>query len=167
MKGKFRESYTKKSGLTVFVYFLQGTTTEIEDYKHSVGSYFREDNGKPLFYTLFYYGKEVILGKAKIKGNYFVKNDEFDKKKSVYEQLGKNLFQILFEKTKDENWKLTEKNELLLKKRKAESASSTDNERERTFERYSGSYAQDYEGYSDQDIDDIFEGDPDLYWNID
>ena len=38
---------------------------------------------------------------------------------------------------------------------------------EETYEQYSGSYAQDVEGYSDQDIDDIFDGDPDAYWNID
>lgn len=36
-----------------------------------------------------------------------------------------------------------------------------------TFERYSGSYAQDEMGYSDDDIDTIFEGDPSAYWNID
>jgi len=40
-------------------------------------------------------------------------------------------------------------------------------EMEQTFERYSGSYAQDVEGYSDQDIDDIFGGEPDASWNID
>lgn len=38
---------------------------------------------------------------------------------------------------------------------------------ERTYERYNGSYAQDVEGWSDQDIDDVFDGDPDAYWNID
>lgn len=32
---------------------------------------------------------------------------------------------------------------------------------------YEGSYAQDYMGYSDEIIDDAFEGDPDAYWNID
>ena len=32
---------------------------------------------------------------------------------------------------------------------------------------YAGSYAQDVMGYSDEDIDDAFEGDPDAYWNID
>lgn len=37
----------------------------------------------------------------------------------------------------------------------------------RTFGKYAGSYAQDYEGYSDEIIDDAFEGDPDMYWNID
>lgn len=40
-------------------------------------------------------------------------------------------------------------------------------EEKRTYERYNGSYAQDVEGWSDQDIDDVFDGDPDAYWNID
>ena len=38
---------------------------------------------------------------------------------------------------------------------------------EPTYENYNGSYAQDVEGWSDQDIDDVFDGDPDAYWNID
>lgn len=38
---------------------------------------------------------------------------------------------------------------------------------EPTYERYRGSYAQDEMGYSDDDIDTIFDGDPDAYWNID
>ena len=40
-------------------------------------------------------------------------------------------------------------------------------EEERTYECYNGSYAQEVEGWSDQDIDDVFDGDPDAYWNID
>lgn len=36
-----------------------------------------------------------------------------------------------------------------------------------TYERYSGTWAQDVEGYSDDDIDTIFDGDPSAYWNID
>ena len=32
---------------------------------------------------------------------------------------------------------------------------------------YAGSWAQEIEGYSDDDIDTIFDGDPDAYWNID
>jgi hypothetical protein len=35
------------------------------------------------------------------------------------------------------------------------------------YGKYAGSYAQDVEGYSDDVIDDAFEGDPDAYWNID
>lgn len=42
-----------------------------------------------------------------------------------------------------------------------------DFEEEATYENYNGSYAQDVEGWSDQDIDDVFDGDPDAYWNID
>lgn len=36
-----------------------------------------------------------------------------------------------------------------------------------TYGRYAGSYAQDEMGYSDDDIDTIFDGDPFAYWNID
>lgn len=36
-----------------------------------------------------------------------------------------------------------------------------------TYERYAGSYAQDEAGYSDDEIDTIFDGDPSAYWNID
>ena len=40
-------------------------------------------------------------------------------------------------------------------------------EDERTYENYNGSYAQDVEGWIDQDIDDVFDGDPDAYSHID
>ena len=35
------------------------------------------------------------------------------------------------------------------------------------YSKYAGSYAQDEMGYSDEDIDTIFDGDPSAYWNID
>ena len=35
------------------------------------------------------------------------------------------------------------------------------------YDEYAGSYAQDVMGYSDEDINDAFDGDPDAYWNID
>ena len=35
------------------------------------------------------------------------------------------------------------------------------------YGRYAGTYAQDVAGYSDDVIDDAFDGDPDAYWNID
>lgn len=37
----------------------------------------------------------------------------------------------------------------------------------RTYGRYRGSYAQDQAGFSDEDIDEVLEGDPDNYWNLD
>lgn len=38
---------------------------------------------------------------------------------------------------------------------------------EPTYDRYNGSYAQDEMGYSDEEIDIVFDGDPNAYWNID
>lgn len=35
------------------------------------------------------------------------------------------------------------------------------------YGKYAGTYAQDIAGFSDDVIDDAFEGDPDAYWNID
>ena len=32
---------------------------------------------------------------------------------------------------------------------------------------YAGTYAHDVAGFSDEEIDDIFDGEPDAYWNID
>ena len=34
-------------------------------------------------------------------------------------------------------------------------------------DRYAGTYAPDEAGFSDDDIDTIFDGDPEAYWNID
>lgn len=42
-----------------------------------------------------------------------------------------------------------------------------DDSDEPTYEKYGGSYVQDEMGYSDDDIDIIFDGDPTAYWNID
>lgn len=42
-----------------------------------------------------------------------------------------------------------------------------DDYRHETYDEYAGSYAQEYGGYSDQDINDAFDGDPEAYWNID
>ena len=38
---------------------------------------------------------------------------------------------------------------------------------EYTYNEYNGSSAQDVMGFSDQEIDDAFDGKPDTYWNID
>ncbi len=42
-----------------------------------------------------------------------------------------------------------------------------DSHYERTYGEYAGTYAQDDAGYSDEEINDIFDGEPDAYWNID
>mgnify|MGYP003375008393 CR=1 FL=1 len=35
------------------------------------------------------------------------------------------------------------------------------------YDEYAGTYAQDIAGYSDDIINDAFDGEPDAYWNID
>ena len=47
------------------------------------------------------------------------------------------------------------------------SSNNYDDEYGTSYGKYAGSYAQDVEGYSDDVIDDAFDGDPDAYWNID
>lgn len=37
----------------------------------------------------------------------------------------------------------------------------------KTYDDYNGSYVQDVMGWSDQDINDALDGEPDAYWNID
>ena len=57
--------------------------------------------GPKIFYTLIFNGNEVSIEKAKTKGNYFVKNGEFEQEKSFIDQFGGNLHQAFFEITKD------------------------------------------------------------------
>lgn len=40
-------------------------------------------------------------------------------------------------------------------------------DRRESYGQYAGSYAQDVEGLSDDFINDVLDGDPDAYWNID
>ena len=42
-----------------------------------------------------------------------------------------------------------------------------DYDRRESYGQYEGSYAQDVEGLSDDFINDVLDGDPDAYWNID
>lgn len=58
------------------------------------------------------------------------------------------------------------KNELINETQTGSPEEGTDRQ-SRSFGEYSGSYAQDVMGYSDQEINDAFDGDPDAYWNID
>lgn len=37
----------------------------------------------------------------------------------------------------------------------------------KTYDDYNGTYVQDVMGWSDQDINDVLDGEPDAYWNID
>jgi hypothetical protein len=59
------------------------------------------------------------------------------------------------------------KRDKLIKQNDFDYGQGDDGREFQTYNEYTGYYAQDWEDYSDQDIDDIFDGDPDNYWNID
>lgn len=72
----------------------------------------------------------------------------------------KGLLELILE-IQNEYYKMEEWEEEM-REREYELKEETD-----TYDRYNGSYAQDEMGYSDDDIDTIFDGDPSAYWNID
>lgn len=115
MKGYFKENYEKKDGKTVFVYIISGTTEQILDYKNWLGKEYTEENSKPLFQTLFYYGKEIDIKNGSEKGFFSVTNDLFDESHSKLQGRGENMFKDLYEQSKDENWLKSDHNMDLIK----------------------------------------------------
>ena len=115
MKGYFKENYEKKDGKTVFVYIISGTTEQILDYKNWLGKEYKEENSKPLFQTLFYYGKEIDIKNGSEKGFFSVTNDLFDESHSKLQGRGENMFKDLYEQSKDENWLKSDHNMDLIK----------------------------------------------------
>lgn len=100
MKGYFKKNYEKKDGKIVFVYILSGTTDQIQDYKNWLGKEYKEENSKPLFQTLFYYGKEIDVKNGSEKGSFSVTNALFDESHSKLQGRGENIFKIYTHKAK-------------------------------------------------------------------
>lgn len=88
---------------------------------------------------------------------------------NIWNFLGKNRYSTRVEKDgQAEEIYFHDLNPSLPEKRRTDWTDEVDTlRREETYEEYRGSYAQDVMGWSDQDIDDVFDGDPDAYWNID
>lgn len=92
---------------------------------------------------------------------------EYDR---IWNFLGKNRFSTTIEKNGvSSQIKLSDLNPKLKGKQKHYQADNFgfNYAREEHYEEYAGTYAQDVAGFSDEDIDDIFDGEPDAYWNID
>lgn len=64
---------------------------------------------------------------------------------------------------KDGKWEEIKLNDIIMESK----ATHVSTYERPTYGRYTGTYAQDEMGYSDDDIDTIFDGDPSAYWNID
>lgn len=92
---------------------------------------------------------------------------EYDR---IWNFLGKNRFSTTVEKNGvSSQIKLSDLNPKLKEKQKHYHADNFgfNHDRVEHYEEYAGTYAQDVAGFSDKDIDDIFDGEPDAYWNID
>lgn len=236
MEGKLFKTHTDETtGITTFIYSLTGTEEELSDYSLLKGKYYGVVDGKPVYSSPWYFGKEDCFGKHLKKGYYFPRQQVFIHTWAHTDQFGGNPYKILSDLDKDKNWLLYEKNIKLIEEGKRKKSNKTkeqvkdifkagtgilssdelqkaneeaktktkeearkdwldsigsdklgvpnindnnlciesieeqENEDSKniTHDNYNGSYAQDIEDYSDQDIDDIFDGDPDMYWNID
>ena len=88
---------------------------------------------------------------------------------SIWKFLGKGRYSTKVEKNGyTEEVFFHDLNPSLPDRRHRFSSSSYNNDGYGThYGEYAGSYAQDVMGYSDDVIDDAFDGDPDAYWNID
>lgn len=71
-----------------------------------------------------------------------------------------NIDYIYFRVKKDDNVEI-------INIRKSNKSNNYFHDEVQHYSKYDGTYAQSEMGYSDEDIDTIFDGDPDAYWNID
>jgi len=96
MKISMQRSYRSKNGNTTFVYQVDGTKAELEQFKAAQGEYYREDEttGKPLWFTTRFAGN---TGKLLItsNGNVVADMSAFDQAASISAQYGGNFGQEL------------------------------------------------------------------------
>lgn len=74
----------------------------------------------------------------------------------------KELYGLIKERQEEYNC-----DNLILEDELEKESVNQEHEESDTYEKYTGSYAQEELEYSDDDIDTIFDGDPSAYWNID
>lgn len=92
MNVKLARSYRSKNGNTTFVYNVDGTTKEVEEFKTAQGDFYREDDktGKPLWFTtrcIGNSGKLVITSKGKVVPDM----SAFEQAASLAKQFGGNF----------------------------------------------------------------------------
>ena len=98
---------------------------------------------------------------------YITKNE----KHGIITHLGSVLIPCEYDSIEriDQNYYLAKKGDIIEKIniRKIYNSEDSFKNDEPHYSKYVGSFAQDEMGYSDEDIDTVFDGDPDAYWNID
>ena len=92
MNVKLARSYRSKNGNTTFVYNVDGTPAQVEEFKTAQGDFYREDDktGKPLWFTtrcIGNSGKLVITSKGKVVPDM----SAFEQAASLAKQFGGNF----------------------------------------------------------------------------
>lgn len=92
MNVRLARSYRSKNGNTTFVYNVDGTPKQIEEFKTAQGDFYREDDktGKPLWFTtrcIGNSGKLVITSKGKVVPDM----SAFEQASSLAKQFGGNF----------------------------------------------------------------------------
>lgn len=92
MNVKLARSYRSKNGNTTFVYNVEGTPTQVAEFKTAQGDFYREDDktGKPLWFTtrcIGNTGKLVITSKGKVVPDM----SAFEQAASLAKQFGGNF----------------------------------------------------------------------------
>lgn len=109
-----------------------------------------------------YHSKAIIGKKVLLIDDVITRGTTFELIANKLKQLGASYVSGLFlAKTIHPDW---HPNESFVD---PEEWGETHYEPEETYEDYNGSYAQDIEELSDQFIDDVLDGEPEAYWNID
>ncbi len=95
MKVTCIRTYRSKKGNPTFVYTVDGSKEQLDEFKKAQGDYYREDeDGKPLWFTTRYIGEEGML-MITSNGNIVPDMSEFDKQASLVSQYGGNFGDIL------------------------------------------------------------------------
>jgi hypothetical protein len=123
---------------------------------HELRSFRVERRGKVIKYEPIIHEGECCFGEEIINLNLSKVLDE-EAKLTKYDMLFSGLVMSAYESV----------NEPVRKNDKSSKRERTNYYQRDSYDKYSGSYAQNVEGLSDDFIDNVLDGDPDAWWNID
>lgn len=94
MNAHYLKHYFKKvEQKNGFIYEIDGTENEIIQFKNVLGQHYREDNGKPLFFTKFYSGQQRAL--VLYRDNYVLDLKKLRFLETKFQNENHNLWKII------------------------------------------------------------------------
>lgn len=80
-------SYRKSNGNVVFAYTLSGSQAEIDAYKAHSAENYREDDGKPMYFSTRPAAIGTEIGISQTTGNYYIKEDLLAQETTVQDRV--------------------------------------------------------------------------------